>query len=1157
VQTGDKAGIFERQGLYFRFRVINYGPVTDPFETGRDLMKTRVYETSPDGCADAGPVKRLRGRPAAFMSAILAIVLCLPLVLSAGERDTVRVGYYENEVFQEGAREGVMKSGYAYEYYRKMSEYTGWKYEYVYGSYAELYQMLLDGRIDLLAGLAKKSERLAVIGYPQAPMGSESYNLVKHGGDESITANPRTLAGKTIGVLDCAVADVLKQFLAGMRVPAKVVTYKDCPALFAAFDSGELDVLAAEGNGAAGRDDTEVLMPFGGSSYFLCVNIRRPDLLAQLNKAQAALLVEDPNFLHGLNIKYYPRTILARAVSQIERQWLKTHRTLRIGYLENYMPYSGKDANGQVSGVVRDLIPEILEKLGISLEVVYTGYASYDAMTAALAAGRIDAAFPVGGGLYFFEKDGLSPTVPVTAMPAELVYKGHFTEKTTAHFAINENNLLQYYIMHRNCPKAKVSTYPSIRACLNAVVSGEVDCTVLNGLRAPDILKNREYQGLSRHQLIGQTDECCIGVKIGNKGLLTLLNRGLGMIENDYVQKRSHLYVHTLYSYQLEDIFFDHLGLFASLLLAVGAVIIVLLARDIRRTRRQMAEKEAAGVRLAETNRDLMERTRTIEMQRRQEAELRELLEKKQGELEDALQLAQSANRAKTTFLSNMSHDIRTPMNAILGFTELAAGNIHETERVQEYLETIAQSSEHLLSLINDVLDMSRIESGRMTLNEKEESLADIVHMIRELVHADVRAKGLDFGIVAEGIRNERVYCDRLRLNQVLLNLLSNAVKYTDRGGSIRLRIAQKPAAKADFGAYEFRVKDNGIGMSEQFAETVFEPFTREENSTVSGIQGTGLGMAITKNIVEMMGGRISVTSKKGEGSEFVVSLEFRIADGNTAELAIPELKGARALAALADADACRNMADMLRELGMRSEWCVSGREAVARAEAAAHGGDGFAVAVVDRRMPDMDGLETVRGIRKSAGKDTRILLLTAYDRGDIEKAAGEAGVTGFVSQPVFPSDLRKALVKFTGKADPGRTAREGSDFSLKGKKVLLVDDSKLNLKIGVLLLQREGMIVDTASNGQVAVDRIEEKGIGAYDFILMDVQMPVMGGYEATAALRKLPGGEKLKIFAFSANAFEEDREKSLKAGMNGHITKPLKIDDLVNLLARASAND
>ena len=590
----------------------------------------------------------------ALLCAFLAVAFALSFAVSAGEHDTVKVGYYENEVFQEGARPDAMKKGYAYEYYQKLSEYTGWKYEYVYGTYAELYRKLLEGKIDLLAGLAWKKERQGLIGYPEAPMGSESFNLVKHSNDDRITANPRTLEGKTIGVLDSALLDVLKRHLAKIRVAAKVRTYKDYPQLFADFDSGKLDVIVAEGNGAGGRGNAEILAPFGGSSYFVCVNIRRPDLLAKLNDAQSSLSVEDPTFLPGLNMKYYPKTILARALSRVEKQWLQTHKKLRVGYLENYMPYSGKDPKGQVTGVVKDIVPEILARLGVAnLEVTYTGYTSYDTMTADVASGRIDVAFPVGGGLYFSEKTGLHQSVPVTSMASELVYRGDYTEKTATHFAVNRNNRMQYYFVRRNFPDAKVTQYPSIEACLDAVLSGEVTCTILNGLRANDMLKNRVYSSLSLHHL-GQNDERCFGVRLADKGLLKLLNRGLGVIERDFVQKKSHRYTHMLYSYRLADAFHDHLGLFASLFLAVAAVIIGFLIRDIRRARRRMAEKEAVGARLEETNRQLVGYTRTIEEQRRQESELRQELEKKQKELEKALQAAQAAYAEKTAILADL-----------------------------------------------------------------------------------------------------------------------------------------------------------------------------------------------------------------------------------------------------------------------------------------------------------------------------------------------------------------------------------------------------------------------------------------------------------------------------------------------------------------------
>ncbi|MBR2963584.1 MAG: amino acid permease [Lentisphaeria bacterium] len=573
---------------------------------------------------------------------------------------------------------------------------------------------------------------------------------------------------------------------------------------------------------------------------------------------------------------------------------------------------------------------------------------------------------------------------------------------------------------------------------------------------------------------------------------------------------------------------------------------------NAKRTKDSLIGARLNNQKLAGVNRELREYTETIEKQRQLEAELRKQLEKKQEELEEALQMAQDANRAKTTFLSNMSHDIRTPMNAIIGFTGLAESHIHDTERVQEYLTTISHSSEHLLSLINDILDMSRIESGRMSLHEKEESLSEILHSIRDIVHADIKAKQHNFTIDAVDVRNELVYCDKLRLNQVLLNLISNAIKYTHPGGTITLRIAQKDASRTGYGLFEFRCRDNGIGMSEDFVKTIFDPFTREETTTVSRIHGTGLGMAITRNIVEMMGGRITVASKKGEGTEFVISVEFRIADMEMPDLVIPELKGLRSLVVDNDINACRSIADMLQTIGLRSESCVSGKEAVARTEESLRHGDRFKVYVVDWLMPDANGVETVRRIREVAGAGAFIIILTSYDWTDIEKEAREAGANGFISKPVFPSDLQRVLLQLCGKANPDQTGAEEEIVSLKGKKVLMVDDNELNLKLGTLQLKQQGMIVDTALNGQTAVNMIWENGVDTYDLVLMDVTMPVMDGYEATSIIRKLPGGNKLKILAFSANAFEEDRERSLNAGMDGHIAKPLKVDELLSELKR-----
>ena len=458
----------------------------------------------------------LRLRQIAIVLCALIAVLSLlpPAALANAEPKTVRVGYYENEIFQEGAQEGAVKTGYAYEYYRKLSEYTGWKYEYVYGDFADLYQMLLDGEIDLLAGLAWREERAHVIAYPEGTMGNESYYLVKCDEKTEITPDPSTLSGCRIGVLDSAMLDVLKQYLNEHNVNAEVVTYSDYTDLFKAFDSHEVDVLAAESDGAYGRAHSEVLTVFGTSDYYLCVNINRPDLLAELNSAQAMLAAEEPNYLNSLRDKYYSVSVTALAFSQAEREWMSEHTTLQVGYLENYLPYSDTDDKGEVTGIVKNMVPAVLDAVGMqNVKVTYSGYVNYDDMIAAVSSGKIDVAFPVGGGLYYSEESGIYQSNPVSSANAELVYKGDFSEMTTKHFAVNENNRLQYYFVQTNYPDAEITFYPSTDECLRAVLDGKAGCATLNGFRANDILRNRKYGDLSLYQT-SYNDVRCLGVEI-------------------------------------------------------------------------------------------------------------------------------------------------------------------------------------------------------------------------------------------------------------------------------------------------------------------------------------------------------------------------------------------------------------------------------------------------------------------------------------------------------------------------------------------------------------------------------------------------------------------------------------------------------------------
>ena len=521
--------------------------------------------------------------------------------------------------------------------------------------------------------------------------------------------------------------------------------------------------------------------------------------------------------------------------------------------------------------------------------------------------------------------------------------------------------------------------------------------------------------------------------------------------------------------------------------------------------------------------------------------------------LSEAVHAAETANRAKSTFLSNMSHDIRTPMNAIIGFATLAVSNIDNKTRVQDYLSKILSSGNHLLSLINDILDMSRIESGKIHLEETEVNLSEVLHDLKTIISGQIHAKQLELYMDAMDIMDEDVYCDKTRLNQVLLNLLSNAIKFTPAGGTVSVRIRQFQGTKKERSLYEIRVKDTGIGMSREFAQRIFDPFERERTSTVSRTQGTGLGMAITKNIVDMMGGMIEVQTEKGRGTEFIVRLDLRIQAEHQRMEKIVELEGLKALVVDDDFNTCDSVTKMLVKVGMRSEWTLFGKEAVLRARQSLELGDAFHTYIIDWRLPDMNGIEVTRQIR-SLGDDTPIIILTAYDWSDIEVEARAAGVTAFCSKPMFMSDLRETLLNAIGQKQNNRTdaipASVNADF--KNKQILLVEDNELNSEIAVEILKEYGFRVDTAENGVEAVERIRNSTPGAYDLVLMDVQMPVMNGYEATHQIRSLDNPELagITILAMTANAFDEDRKKALEAGMNGFLSKPIIIEELIHTL-------
>lgn len=525
-----------------------------------------------------------------------------------------------------------------------------------------------------------------------------------------------------------------------------------------------------------------------------------------------------------------------------------------------------------------------------------------------------------------------------------------------------------------------------------------------------------------------------------------------------------------------------------------------------------------------------------------------------QQALRDAIKAANASNKAKSDFLSTMSHDIRTPMNAIIGMTAIAAAHIDDKERVSDCLKKITESSGHLLSLINEVLDMNKIESGKIELCEEEFDLSELIDKLITMTRVQMNQHGHTFHVNINEVRHENVIGDIRRIQQVFVNLMSNAIKYTPDGGTIDLTISELPTRISGTGCYEFVFEDNGYGMTPEFLEHLFEPFTRADDKKTAGIEGTGLGMAITKNIVQMMDGTIKAESKYGEGSKFTVTLYLKQTDAEDTDYS--KFEDLHILVADDDPISCESACGILNDIGMTSEWVLSGKAAVERVRTRFEQGRNFYAVIIDWKMPDMDGVETTRRIRKLVGDDTPIIIFSAYDWSDIEQQAREAGANAFISKPLFKTKLVRLFKTFTDdNKDDIQEHTSLSDFEkidLSGRRVLLAEDIDINAQIAEHILNMTGVSVERACDGAAAVEMLRKNGVGYYDLVFMDIQMPNMDGYEAAGVIRSESNDymKNIPIIAMTANAFEEDIRHAVSAGMNGHIAKPLDFAELSGIL-------
>ena len=1060
-----------------------------------------------------------------MLSLLLLLSAVLPVKAAAetASAKVVRVGSFEdtfNYVNEKGARKG-----YGYELLETLSGYTGWQFEYVTCDWSDCFEKLKNGEIDIIGGISYTEDRTQEMLFSDEPMGVEKYYLYADLSRADISASDfKTLNGKKIGVLMGTEPEVmLTEWEEKYGLKTEHVNISNNEDVKQKLANHEIDCFVSLEESFWAERGISTITRVGESGIYYAINKKRPDIKEELDDAMRALDEAVPFYTADLYKRYFSMDYTPILTGE-EKAWLRKHGAIRMGFLASDSGVSTFDpATGEFTGVITDYIQFAADCLGNQeLEFQLVGYDSKEAELDALKSGEIDMIFHCDQNPNLAEEYHFACTNTTwTSNLMAVTNKQHFNENNVNRIAVPQNKLSLKKYLAFYYPQWEIVDCDTQEDAARLVKDGQADCFV-TGISS----ENKYSKKYSFYSVpLVNPVRSCFAVNSGNRSLLSILNKTIKAMPVNMLAGALAMYKSSARKVTLSDFIKDNffkVMLISSIAVAVVLLTILMLLQKARKA-------EAAARKAASDTQEL------------------------NAKLQVAVEKAESANRAKSTFLSNMSHDIRTPMNAIIGFTTLAISNIDDKERVKDYLAKTLASSNHLLSLINDVLDMSRIESGKLHLEEVEVNLSEVLHDLKTIVSGQIYAKQLELYMDAMDVTDEDVYCDKTRLNQILLNLLSNAIKFTPAGGTVSVRVRQLAGQVRGCGQYEFRIKDNGIGMSPEFAKKIFEPFERERTSTVSRIQGTGLGMAITKNIVDMMGGTIEVQTAQGKGTEFTVCVPMRAQTEQRLVEKITELEGLKALVVDDDFNTCDSVTKMLVKVGMRAEWTLSGKEAVLRARQSIEMSDVYHAYIIDWRLPDMNGIEVTRQIR-SLHDDTPIIILTAYDWSDIEVEAKAAGVTAFCSKPMFMSDLRETLMSALGQkpADAVQRLLPEKNADFKGKHILLVEDNELNREIAQEILQEYGFLVDSAENGAVAVEKVSTAAPGSYDLVLMDVQMPIMDGYTATRKIRALddPARAKLPILAMTANAFDEDRRNALESGMNGFLSKPIVIGDLVQEL-------
>lgn len=914
------------------------------------------------------------------MAICMLTIVIFPLKVSAAASQKVRVGYYERDGFQEGMSDDIRKSGYAYEYLQRISDYTGWEYEYVYGSLPELKEKFKNNEIDIIAGYSAYDDIPSNMEFADEPFGTETCYIYKRIGDSAI--RPGYLAGlikKKVGVLKETKEEAyLRAYQEENGISFQIILYDDMTTMKQELDEGKIDCMAAEDMEAGEYEDIVACITIRQENYYIGVASKKRTFLRELNDADSRLREDDPYFLQQLYTKYYQNTLTNTVQSDNEASWLMTHDTLKIGFIEEHLPFCEVDKDGKVTGVLADVLAAMKNEAELeNLPIEAIRYQSVEELYAALDNKEIHAVFPAfNDGWYAGQNDTrVSTQMASTAM--NVVFCGDYTENTYDRLAVTKNSMFQLGYVQKYYPDSTLIYVASLEECIDAVKDGRASATILSRYRTTEYLSRTANRKL---HFLGVSEACTLGFAVRSEDieLLSLLNRSIRIIGADTLDAYANKYSFYEKKYSVSDFITDHLlGTAVMLFLFVGGLVtaFALYARNSIKSRKQM---EAA------------------------EKEIREARDR----MEEAMQKAEYANAAKSRFLFNMSHDIRTPMNAIIGYAELLNGYDDVPGRARKYIENIKKSGEYLLELINEVLEMARIESGTVELNEDLGNLIEMYDTLQVIFSEECRRKQqkLDFDIE---LAHPWVYYDQRKVKGILLNIISNAVKYTPDGGTISVNVKEAECGKEGYITFKSIVRDNGIGISKEFLPKVFDSFSREKTVTENKIVGSGLGMGIVKKYVDMMNGEIHIESVPGEGTEVAVTLTLRKAENNSLlaeEKDRLEIDAGNMRILLAeDNELNRELAtEILKGAGFTVDSVEDGIECVAAVRDAEYGT--YDLILMDVQMPHMDGLQATRSIRQLPDKEkasVKIIAVTANVFESDRKQAKEAGMDGFLGKPI------------------------------------------------------------------------------------------------------------------------------------------------------------